>query len=132
MNFSITGDIDAKSGVGDVIYSFAGPTRRHFSSLKYGDGLSGIAVILMCQDPALALKQRVRHSKKEQRLYIDVMLSLLKMESALPPERKKIVFHEIISQTGALLAKRKIADFDYDHFLSDLRAWTAVNTKNQK
>lgn len=34
--------------------------RKYFSEQDYGTSLDGITVVLMCQDPNLNLKQRIR------------------------------------------------------------------------
>jgi hypothetical protein len=95
----------------------------HFSDREYGAGLVGVVAVLMCQDPALDLKQRVRHSKKDKTLYVDVMLDYTSMCAASPSFREGLVFREIITQVGTITARRKIADFDSTAFLSDLRDW---------
>jgi hypothetical protein len=126
MHFRVTGDTDAKSGVADLIYAISGPTRKHFIARDYGVGLAGIGVVLMCQDPKLELRPRIRHSKKEKMLYVDVMLSLPDMLEAKSEARRSTVFRELIAQVGAILEKRKISDFAHEQFISDLHDWLSA------
>ena len=68
MHFRITADTNEESGVGGVVEELSGPTRLHFESLDYGSGLPRLCVVLMCRDPNLDFKRRVRFSKQDQTL----------------------------------------------------------------
>ncbi|MES2983124.1 MAG: hypothetical protein V4727_12495 [Verrucomicrobiota bacterium] len=131
MHFRITGDSDVTSGVGAIITAISSPTRMHFIDREYGAGLAGVVACLMCQDPALALKQRVRHSKKDKTFYVDVMLDLPSMCAAAPSGREGMVFCELITQLGIITARRKITDFDSSAFLSDLHDWLTTWTEKK-
>lgn len=97
--------------------------RRHFEALNYGAGLLGVTVVFMCQDPALNLKRRIRHSKKESKLYMDIMLDLSVMKAATPEARKHEVAQRLFDEVPEVLSRYKIPDFNQDAFVTDLRSW---------
>lgn len=96
---------------------------EHFERRDYGKGLQGLTVILMCQDPELSLKRRVRHSKKESKLYMDIMLDLPWMISAKPEERKKEIVTRLYDEVPEVLSRYQIPDFDKERFVRELRSW---------
>lgn len=123
MHLRITGDTASESGLGEVISWMSGPTRQHFLLRDYGGGLVGIGVVLMCQNERLNLRRRIRLSKKDKRLYMDIMLNLEQMRTAHPESRKKIVVELIKEEVPAVLRKYSIQDFDYTRFTDDLNTW---------
>ena len=127
MHLRLTGDTSAESGL-DPIFSWSEPTRKYFVSKHYGNGLLGVVVVLMCQDPALNLKRRVRFSKKEKKLYLDIMLDLNQIRTASPSARKRFVVERLSSEIPELLKKYRFLDFDEAKFVDDLRSWLRVLT----
>jgi hypothetical protein len=123
MHFRITGDIEAESGLGQIITSLSGPTRQHFLTRDYGIGLLGIGVVLVCQDPNLNLKQRIRFSRKEKQFYLDIMLDLEQMQKSPPKVRTIIVLRRIAEDVPAILTRYKVKAFDEMRFGNDLREW---------
>jgi vacuolar-type H+-ATPase subunit F/Vma7 len=123
MHFRITGDTDVAAGIAPIVIDLSGPTRQHFLSKSYGMGLLGIGIVLMCQDPELSLKRRIRHSKKESKLYMDIMLDLPTMKVASPEDRKRIVAQRLFDEVPKVLSGYKIPDFDKEVFAADLRQW---------
>jgi hypothetical protein len=77
----------------------------------------------MCQDPALNLKRRLRHSKKESKIYMDIMLDLPAMRNATSDSRKQEVAQRIFDEVPEVLGRFKIPDFDREEFVADLREW---------
>lgn len=61
MHVRITGDTTSESKVIEIIDTISGPTRRRFVPKDYGDGLLGLAVVLMCHDTSLKLKGSVQN-----------------------------------------------------------------------
>ncbi|MEI6564681.1 MAG: hypothetical protein WCO42_10300 [bacterium] len=123
MFLRITGDTDIQSGVGSIIDDSSGPTEDYFSPLDYGTGAPDIAVILMCQDSGLNLKRRVRLSKKDKTLYLDVMLDLQTMKSVQPEARRQFVFKKIHDDVTEVIARYGLPNFDSGRFLKDLKSW---------
>ena len=97
--------------------------RRFFSEQYYGSTLNGITVLLICQDPSLNLKQRIRLSKKEKTIYMDIMLDLNQFLKIEEKEREKIVVEKLINETPAIIRKYRLEDFDILKFESDLKKW---------
>ncbi|MEJ5148738.1 hypothetical protein [Sphingobacterium sp. MYb388] len=97
--------------------------RRFFSEQYYGSTLNGITVLLICQDPSLNLKQRIRLSKKEKTIYMDIMLNLNQFLKIEQKERKKIVVEKLINEVPVIIRKYKLEDFDILKFESDLKKW---------
>lgn len=123
MFLRITGDTDVQSGVGPIIDDSSGPTEDRFAPMDYGAGAPDIAVILMCQDPGLNLKRRVRLSKKDKTLYLDVMLDLPTMKFAKTKARRQFVFKKIHDDVSEVIARYNLPDFDSERFLKDLKTW---------
>ena len=128
MRLAITSDSNAGSGVGEVVDELSGPTEMHFVPKDYGAGLVRIVVVLMCRDPELAFKRRLRLSAKERILYMDIMLDLDQMRRANHQTRRKLIVEQLIREIPAVLRKYKDLDFDEAHFLQDLTAWFTTTT----
>lgn len=120
-------DANQESGVGEVIDDICGPTHLHFVSKNYGDGLSGIGVVLMCRDTELNFKRRIRFSRKEKTLYMDVMLDLIQMRQLAHNVRKQIICKRLTEEIPAVVRKYSIAGFNDMLFEQDLKEWLTVN-----
>ncbi len=77
MQVIISGDSHFKSGISQVVEDLCGKTNSHFASRGYGSDMVRLGVILMCRDPNLKFQRRVRFSKREKTLYMDVMFESL-------------------------------------------------------
>lgn len=97
--------------------------RRYFSEQDYGTSLDGITVVLMCQDPNLNLKQRIRLSKKEKKIYLDIMLDLPRFLDIAQKEREKIIVDKLIAEIPPIITKYKLEDFNLTKFETDLKNW---------
>lgn len=80
-------------------------------------------MILVCHDPALALKRRVRLSKKERKLYFDILLDLPEMKNSDQASRKKMVAEKLLKETSEILKKYNIGNFDQTRFIADFQEW---------
>ena len=123
MHFGITCDANQESGVGEVVGELSGRTRKHFLPRDYGSGLLSLGVVLMCRDPALNFKPRIRFSKKDQTLYMDVMLHLLKMIPLSHQERRSVIIQKLEQEIAEILNKYDLDNFDRVRFESDLHEW---------
>ena len=123
MHFRITCGANKESGVGEVVDELSGPTRKHFVPRDYGSGLPRLGVVLMCRDPALNFKRRVRFSKKDQTLYMDVMLHLPEMIPLPHEERRGIIIDRLEQEIPENLNKYDFDNFDRSRFNSDLHEW---------
>ena len=86
----------------------------------YGPGLNAIVIVLMCRDPELGHKQRVRLRHAEATLYIDVMLDLPFFVAATHAQRRARIASEVVAQVSEVLGKRRISGFDASMFLDHL------------
>lgn len=94
--------------------------KNFFIEQKYGDSVRGITIVLMCQDPNLHLKQRIKFSKKEAKLYLDIMLDQDLFIKITQEERNKIVAEKIMGEVPEIIAKYKFKDFDLPLFKTHL------------
>ncbi len=126
MRFNVLTDSDWESRVDQVLNEMSDlGYRRYFEERNYGPGLVAVTVVLMCQEPELNLKRRVRLAKKEKKLYLDVMLDLPQMKAADNAMRKRIVTERLSKEVPEVVSQYKISDFDAAGFISDLKAWIA-------
>jgi hypothetical protein len=77
----------------------------------------------MCRDPELDLKQRVRFSKKDQTLYMDVMLHLQEILARSTEERFIFIAKNITTEIFMILNKYKFKNFEHKIFVQDLNTW---------
>lgn len=124
MRFNILSDTFWESKVEEALEELAKLGYfEYFGEQSYGEGLLGVTVLFMCQDPSLNLKRRIRLSKGERKLYMDIMLDLATMKAADPLGRKKIIVHALRKEVPEVMSKYKIADFDSSRFIADLDNW---------
>ncbi len=124
LRLSILADVHWESRVDLVLNELSSfGFRQHFESKNYGSGLAGVSVILMCRDPSYSFKRRIKLSKKEMNLHMDIMLDLPTMKAASPEERKRIVAQRLFDEVPQVLSGYKIPNFDKDAFIAEFRAW---------
>jgi hypothetical protein len=127
MRFNILSDSDWEARLEGALHALSDlGYRNYFMDKDYGDGLLGVTVVFMCQDPDLSLKRRVRHSKKEKKIYMDIMLDLPEMKAATPEARKRLVVERLLSEVPEVVLKYKIKDFDTAHFIADFQEWMSA------
>lgn len=130
MHFRITCDANQVSGVGEVVGELSGPTYKHFMTRDYGSGLPSLGVVLMCRDPALNFKRRIRFSKKEQTLYMDVVLHLPAMSRLPHYQKRHVIIQRLEREIREILSKYNVDNFDRVRFESDLHEWF-IKTPNR-
>ncbi|WP_316810331.1 hypothetical protein [Pedobacter heparinus] len=122
MKLNILCDADWEAKIDAVLFALNNlGYRRFFNEKNYGCSVEGIIIVLMCQEPALNLKQRIRHSKKEKSIYLDIMLDLLLFKQIDQEERNRIVAGKIIKEVPSIIEKYKLQDFDVIEFTTDLK-----------
>ena len=115
-----------------MVDEISGPTRKHFVAREYGDGFHCVVVVLMCRNPELNFKRRIRFAKKEKTVFMDILLELPTMNALEPEDRKRIVAQRLFDEVPDVLSKYKIPDFDKDAFIADFRAWIDATGWRQK
>lgn len=122
MELFISSDTHWESRVDQVLNELTDhELRQYFEGRDYGSGLAGVSVIFMCRDPSYNFKRRIKLSKKEKNLYLDIMLDLPTMKAATPEERKRVVAQRLYDEVPEVLSGYKIPDFNKDAFVADLR-----------
>ena len=94
--------------------------RKYFLEQDYGSFLEGVTVILMCQNPNLNLKRRIKLSKKEKKIYLDIMLDLNEFMGITQKEREKIIVEKLITEIPPIIIKYKLEGFNVSRFELDL------------
>lgn len=122
MHFFITADSNYETRTGDVITKISGPVRRYFLEKDYGPSVQGIVIVFMCRDPKIAFKQRIRFSKKDKKLYTDIMMDYESMVSAPDDEaRFNLMKEKLLSELPQVIKKYKFPEFDQEKLMIDLQ-----------
>jgi len=127
MKFFITSDSNAESGVGEATRGLTQALGDYFADRLYNDSDIEMAICLMCRDPSWNFKQRIRFVKKENCLYMDIMLDLDVMKYAERFHRKEVIGGKLVSEVPEIIAKKKFKGFDLPRFTKDLREWFEDN-----
>ena len=114
----VSSDSDSRTGVTEAKHSFSEEIETFFKPRSYGPGLSGVGVVLMCRDPSYEFKQRVRLSKAENILDLDVMLDWNEMIHA-GSRRKAAILGVLRKTVRDVFERRTWKDFDVTQFLLD-------------
>jgi len=124
MRFNLLSDADWDSRIGKVLDALSETGyRKFFEEKNYGSSIDGITVVFMCRNPEYNFKQRVRHAKKEKKIYLDIMLDLNQFRQIGQKEREKIVAERLLSEVPPIVAKYKFIDFNLLTFTIDLKQW---------
>ncbi|HET6983762.1 MAG TPA: hypothetical protein VFI53_16580 [Myxococcaceae bacterium] len=132
MRVFVTSDSAAGTGVGEASGSICEKMEKEFKPKTFGPGLSEVVIVLMCRDPEYGFKQRVRHSRAERILYLDVMLDWDEMLRAGPKRRmagtrdafalRSAVLDAMKRTVREVFARRRVSDFDVPGFLGEFDA----------
>jgi hypothetical protein len=124
MRFFITYDADIPAGLDDVLNPLVDlGFKKYFAEKYYEDSGIEMAVVLMCRDPRWNFKQRIRFVKKDNCLYMDIMLDYEHMTTTDTAGRKRYVAEKLVNEVPQIIAKYKFRDFDLKRFSSDLSHW---------
>jgi len=131
MKLIITADFDAYSKLEKILLDFnAQEFRDYFEDKDYGPAILSIGIVLVCRDTTLNFKRRIRFSKKDKCLYIDVILDPRQLSWKTETARKKIVLDKITSDIPPVLEKYEgvvrqhgLGEFNASRFVQDLKAW---------
>jgi hypothetical protein len=125
MKFSFSFDIMDGCGVQEVKRELDETMEDFFRPKSYGEGLSALFGVLMCRQPDIKFKRRLRFLRDERVIYFDVMLDYDEMKRLSHVERKRHILDRFLQEIPAFLRKYRISDFDVDRFEADLAACAA-------
>ena len=91
---------------------------KKLASNNYGSSIKRLRVILFCHE--FEWKPRIRFTKNDKILGIDVIVDYTAMCKASFSERKLIVGQRMMADLAQVIAKYKFEDFDLPRFLLDL------------
>ncbi len=95
--------------------------RPFFAERDYGPGLSALSIILMCRDPSLQFRRRLRLDRKKRDLHSDIMLDLPTMQTAGHAGRRSIIAERLLADIPPAIAKYRLPDFDLPRFTHDFQ-----------
>jgi hypothetical protein len=93
----------------------------YFDQRDYGSGVAGVVIVLMCRDPELHHRQRIRFERSTRTLYLDVMLELSEMTRLEHVGRRRVIADRLLAELIRTFTARKFEEFDSATFMSDLR-----------
>ncbi|MBK8302003.1 MAG: hypothetical protein WBC19_02170 [Pyrinomonadaceae bacterium] len=124
MKFFTTYDANSEANLDEVLDALdEGGFEQFFADKFYDDSGIEMAVVLMCRNPQLNFAQRIRFSKKENCLYMDLMLDLDIMRRVDSKTKKQIVGERFVLEIPQIIKKKGFRDFDLNRFTKDLRSW---------
>jgi hypothetical protein len=124
MKFKILADYDEQSKLQDVLDDIRNTGfARSVEKRNFGKGLNRLAIFLVCQPSYLALKPRIRFSKSDLALYMDIMLDLEAMKAANRSTRQKLVATALAAGVPAVLAHYEIENFAKADFEKYFLEW---------
>lgn len=124
MEFFVTQDADITAGLDSFLNVLrSNGFESDFLPKQYNDLGTDLGIVLMCRQPYHRFKQRIRHSKKDNTLYIDLMLELAEMASMPPTEKISFIARKMLVELPPIISKYRKLDFDILRFSRDLREW---------
>ncbi|MFD1437928.1 hypothetical protein [Acinetobacter terrae] len=120
----VTSDSNSETGVADANLSLtANGFYKFIEEQDYGNTLNSLVIIFMCRDPELHFKQRIRYSRKKQKLYMDIMLDYQTFVIMTPEQRVSELCKKLLTEMPPIVQKYKITDFDLDKLISNFSYW---------
>lgn len=126
--FHLISDTDSSSGVLEAKQKIASNEfYKVIESDSYGHDLNGIVIVLMCREPGVFLKQRLRLSKKEKILYFDIMLDFDTSQGLSNDQLVSEICKTILMKVPPVVEKYKFKDFHLEKFMANLKCWFELN-----
>ena len=96
--------------------------REEFEVRDYGAALRTLVIVLNCRDPQLEQRQRIRLSRREAKLSMDIMLPLDVMARSTHAERRTLIANRLCDEVARVLGKYRLKSFDAEGFLIDFKS----------
>lgn len=93
----------------------------------YGDDLKGIVIVLVCREPDITFKKRLRLSNKEKILYFDIVLDFDAFFELTHDQVISEICKIILTKVPPIVEKYKFKDFNLDKFMINLKYWFELN-----
>ena len=93
----------------------------------YGDDLNGIVICLMCCDPDIIFKRRLRFSKKEKVLYMDIILNHDQFSVMSHEQRISEICKILLEKIPLIFKKYKFNNFNSSKLMKNLEDWFLNN-----
>lgn len=120
MKLNILSDANAESRVAESLHTLPVlALRKHVAERDYGTGLSCLLIGVICRNPELKFKRRIRFEKKDKTLSMDIMFSLPEMIALDDNGRKQVIMQRLVADVRAVISKYALGDFDAEQLLSD-------------
>jgi len=122
--FQLLSDTDSESGILIAKQQItSNGFNKYITSENYGSDLNGIVVILMCRKPEIVFKKRLRLSKKEKVLYMDIMLDHDLFNNMTFEQRITQICKTLLVELSQVLKKYKFQDFKSDELIKKSENW---------
>ncbi len=122
--FQLLSDTDSESGILIAKQQItSNGFNKYITSENYGSDLNGIVIILMCRKPEIVFKKRLRLSKKEKVLYMDIMLDYDLFNNMTFEQRITQICKTLLVELSQVLKKYKFQDFKSDELRKKLENW---------
>jgi hypothetical protein len=124
MKLNILSDTNSESRVAEALAALPVlELRNYVAEQDYGEGLSCLLIGIICRNPELQFRPRVRFTRKDKTLSMDVMLHLPDMMALDDLGRTRAIAQRLSDQVPAVISKYEIQDFDDARFLADFEKW---------
>lgn len=122
--FQLLSDTDSESGILIAKQQItSNGFNKYITSENYGSDLNGIVIILICRKPEIVFKKRLRLSKKEKVLYMDIMLDYDLFNNMTFEQRITQICKTLLVELSQVLKKYKFQDFKSNELIKKLENW---------
>ncbi|MGE8531655.1 MAG: hypothetical protein ACN6N1_12255 [Acinetobacter guillouiae] len=122
--FQLLSDTDSESGILIAKQQItSNGFNKYITSESYGSDLNGIVIILMCRKPEIVFKKRLRLSKKEKVLYMDIMLDYDLFNNMAFEQRITQICKTLLVELSQVLKKYKFQDFKSNELIKKSENW---------
>jgi len=127
MRVGMSYDANKEARLDEVIRGANASLGVFFSDRFYDDSGMNLFVVLMCRDPKLNFQKRIRLSRSDNTLYIDVMLDVTLMSAIDVESGRAIVARKMLEDIPIAIQTKRSIDFDSSRFIADLGTWFENN-----
>lgn len=120
----ITCDTNQETGIRDAILSLTANNFYNFiEEVNYGNTLQHLAIFFMCLDPKIQFKPRIRFTRMDQTLCLDIILDYYQFVMMTHEQRVSELCKKLILEMPVIIQKYEIIDFDLDKLVRKFSQW---------